>query len=469
MMRLLKNARRGSRISKNYIIAASVLIILFVALVLAKRQREAFAAAATGTMPLPADWKGPKTSILTREGIHTFFTDGSLLQDTRFLESSVIMLPTFRDTQCYLTNTPHTAFNCTHLPLEEFASVDTTAPTPPDYACTSTDAVTPMHNAKDDVVRILNCEYNFRKQCLTLHSVALASTFSSPIVTMDLPVNKLSTTLFVLSRPLFVRTLNSVLYKVSYLPTHYTAAENSIMKYSNKSNKPVRVVLLPASGTLGTKTFTLSTGKSNIMDDAVASAAVIAESRSATGTPTRPTRSSNRVSSPMMSVNMFYLTPKRSVADDVPGTEAFTIFFRTLPPLSALPPVAAPGDDALPAFTLFNHIISVTAQKSATQSVTLQVRRNSAVAELSGVSPTSSVLITYSVNYVLIATMDPNTGAIRMQRFTGFPRLTASAAPAPALLQAINAAKASLPSPLLSLSIPSPLDVARLLNVPLGV
>ncbi len=444
-----------SKESRSYLILASVLTILLVALVLAKRQREAFNAN-NNSMTLPADWKGPKTPILTREGIHTFFTDGSMLQSPQFLESRVLFTPTNRDTQCYLTNAPHSSFNCTHIPLEEFASVDSTSATPAIYTCNSIDSIRPMHNANDDSVRILNCEYNFHKECLQLHNTVLNST--RDFVTLDLPVNKLSTSLFILSRPVFVKSINSVMYKVSYMSTDYAGVENSIVNYDNKSKtQNVRVLLRPVSGQFNGKMFTLSQGTSSIIDDAVASDAAIAELTNISSAPTRPQRN-DRVLSPILPITMFYLRPKKSVADDIPLTEAFSVYFTSVDT----------GAQRL-SKTLFNNTINITTSRSSQSSTncTIQVRRENSLAELTNVPRTSSLLVTYSVNCLTIVAMDIKTGAIRMRRFPSFLPVLSVADPT-ALLRAINAANARLPHPLISLSIPSPIDIARLVNMPLG-
>lgn len=459
-----------SKDARVYVILTSVLVILMVALVLAKRQREAFNSPATpssSAMSLPANWKGPKTLILTREGIHAFFTDGSMLGLPQALESRVLFTPTDRDTQCYLTNAPHASFNCRHIPVEDFASVDTASSTPPSYSCTSIDSIRPMHNATDDSVRILNCEYRFHKQCLQLHQASMSN--NGTVITMQLPVNELSTTLFVLSRPVFVKSTNSVLYKVSYMPSDYAASgigKNSIIDFDNQSKSSVRVVLRPVSGEFNGQGFTLSAGRSSLIDDAVASDAAATELTSTTGTPQQPKRI-DRIQPPIMPITMFYLKAAKSVADDIPLTEAFTLFFANVSPMQQ----QQSQQQQQLMRTLFNHSDTITITSSqatlTATSCTIRVRRQSSIAEVANVPLKSALMVTYSVNCLTVVLMDVDTGKMSMKRFPSFlPALSIN--DPTSLQQAIRAANAQLPAPLISLSIASPLDVARLINMPLA-
>jgi hypothetical protein len=435
---------------------------------------------------LPADWKGPKTDILAREGVHAFFSDGTLRSNIEFLRSRVMFMQTMLDTQCYFTKAPDDRLNCTHIPLKEFAAIDP-MDMPRAFACSNSIVAHPTQRANDEHVRILNCLYAFRKRCITLCAVTMTKVELSSLPTgsilMTLQSGAMPTNVFVLSRPVFVCTTSSQLYAVSYDPSHYGVDRNTIIDYNSQRTDLVEIVLYPVSGSFGGKTYTFVTGTGTIIEDGMAAARSAMETMGGDLSSVDKMGLAATINVPFMQIVTFYLTPVKSVMSDVPDTEAFTTFHPTIDP--ARLKGANTNNNASNTVELFRNYITLQSEVSTAQPgrCTLRIRRDGALGSMT-VSASSMVTMTYSTNCVTLAAFDAASGELAVKRFGGFPMLLIKD-PISGILESLvnpdnvyaapgsrtpanNARSAMLPPPFIPLSIPNLLDLAWQLNVPLG-
>jgi hypothetical protein len=411
---------------------------------------------------LPPNWKGPKTTLLVREGLHFMFTDGSMKNSPEVLESKCFFLPSMKDTLCFYTNNAPTSMNCNDMRLSLFSESDPYE-LPADFECSNNIVGAPPLQKDDTHIRILNALYALRKRCMKmcramLQNVTVAG-LPAGTIQLSLEPKLISTNAFMLCRPNFVCGLNSIMYGVSYDRSHYPTNSHNIINYDSRreASDQVKVILYPVNGSVRGTTYTTSISSRTLMEDAKSVQMAQTE-----GVSDASPSSLNVPIVQVLPLNLFYCTPLKSLASEVPYTEAMTLFF--------------PNKVAIPGTMLFDKQLTVLCESmapgangaAATQKK-IRVHRDGNYGELD-VPVNSDIIVTYSVNLVTITAMDATTGAIVMSRFTGFTPLAVSD---PKDLQAsINSnahGSATLPDPFFNLSVPNMLNFALSQNMPLGI
>lgn len=449
-----KKGLAGVALNRTVIAAVVVLIAcLVISAIASGRRKSAAAREGFSVKALPANWKGPKTTLLAREGLHYMFSDGSFQASTDVLESRVMVLPSMKDTLCFYTNNAPASMNCRDLSLSTFAESDPNE-LPSDFECANNTVDAPPLQKDDTHVRILNALYALRKRCIKVCRVSFqartVSGLPSGTVVMTLPPGLMSTNAFVLSRPNFVRGVNSLLYGVSYNATHYPSNSHNITNYdsSNTANM-VQVVMYPVNSTVRNIAYSTSASPRSLLDEAASANAVVAESSGDGISISATQQQSPRVA--IMSLNMFYCSPIKSLVNEVPLTEAMTLYFSN-PAVNTV---------------LFDKQLTVQCDAVAGNAnmKKIGVRRDGRTGELI-VPMDAKVVVTYSMNLVTITAMSSGSGGrIQTLRLTGFPLLNVAD---PKEIVAAIGTSAALPEPFFNLSIPNLLHLAMTLNIPLG-
>lgn len=391
-----------------------------------------------------ASWRGPKTMLLLREGVHQFFTDGSFYPDKLSqLGERVMFATTAKDTHCYYMNDPPADLRCMHVPLAQLASVDRIGRR--QVSCESSLTLASAPRQEDDRARILNCEYALRKRCIKLCDATVAMNQGpSGGMVLKLPPGTLATNVFVLSRPVFVCGMSTVLYAVSYDAAAYRGMPHTIVSYDSSRTDAMTVILRPVSGSLNGKTWTFVDGTQTLFD--AARAAAFNASGNARGLSQH--QQASEVTARLLSLDLFCFAPVQSLAATVPLTEAFSACFESL---------RAP-------LLLDSRYLRVEAVQTGPDNElrTLRVRRGSSVAEMV-VPQSAKIIVTYAVNCITMTAFDKARGLIKHARFVGFPELSV---PDPTDLRAmLSTLKRPLVEPL---AIPDLTDVAVRLGMPLG-
>lgn len=377
----------------------------------------------TTAQTLPSNWKGPKTPLVAINGLHWFFSDGSLAANATELSKHVLFLPSEKDTLCYYTKYDAAApdivkngpveVNCRQIVPHEFTQKD-----PRDISlqvtCSNGKMDAPPLDVRDAEMRILNSTYHFHKRCLIMQDARLTRTAGTALI-MELPASSYTTKVFMLLRPVLVHSLNSQVYTVSYAATgDYAVGENSPLNYNSSSTQKVRVVLKPAVPFMfENKYHTMSVGTASIADDAMATHAAMMESSQTINGSTMQQAMSGSVSSDYLMLNLYYPTPKESLIEvQRKPAQGFTCVFRN--PTKGLQPTAG--------VQIFNRELNVAVSKQvgSTKANTVTVSRGTSVGQLEQVPLDATIVVAYSHNLVTVCAMSPGSRSIQVKRFPSF-------------------------------------------------
>lgn len=277
---------------------------------------------AVSTRNLPSDWKGPKNLFLVTQGLHFMFTDGSYGSSPQVLEPRVMIMPSMKDTMCFYTTSAPAEIDCRDLHPAQYADVDPSLMVSAAYRSSNPMVSRPPLAAEDAQLRVLNALYTLRKSCLVLLTPRITpDTRNRQHMLMRLPAGRLATHYFLLRQPFMVCGANTLLYTVSYMREDYSSASNSIVDYDSSSTTDVQVLLKPVDGVVRGVGYTTASGTaSNIQVAAAGYKQAELEQSGATvqlmQDPGPPAR---------MPLNLFYCTPLRSLAAEVPTSEAATV------------------------------------------------------------------------------------------------------------------------------------------------
>lgn len=400
----------------------------------------------TQVTSLPSNWKGPKTPLIATNGLHWFFSDGSIATNTSELSKHVAFLPSEKDTLCYYTKYESTTpdvikhgsveIKCRQILPHEYTIKDPREISL-DVTCSNGKIDMPPLDPIDATMRILNSHYYFHKRCVVMENAKLRMAGTN--IVMELPAAAYTTKVFMLMRPVFVHSLNSMIYQVSYAPTSdYAVGENSPINYNSSTNQVVRIVLKPTlSFKHDGKDHSLSTSTKTIADDAMATHSAMTEQSRMMSSNTMQSAMNGVVQTNYLMLNLYYASPKESLIDTQrKPAQSFTCVFRN--PTRGLQPAAG--------IQLFNKELSVSVSKQAnsTTSNTITVSRGTTIGQLENVPLDANVIVTYSLNLVVVVALSPSKNSIQMRRFTSFSAIEVVNAHGSALEAALNdVAKAS--------------------------
>jgi len=376
---------------------------------------------------LPTNWKGPKTPLVAVNGLHWFFSDGSLKNDTIELSKHVYFMPSEKDTLCYYTQqgTPmpdkikfkSMEINCRLLLPSEFA-VEDQRPLPRDMNCSNKSIDQPPLASEDAEMRVLNSTYYFHKRCMTLRDVRFTQTGST--FTMELDSTSYSTKALMLLRPIFISSMNSMLYSVSYAGdgSDYAIGDNTPIDYDSTREQTVRVILTPTKPySFENKQHHLSSTTTTIPDDIMGTDSVMSErSNRSINSRTMQGAMKGVVEGEYAMMNVYYAAPKESLIETQrKPAQTLTVVFRN--PTQGKQPVAG--------IQLFNQEInvSIAATRGTGSTNTLTVNRGTTVKQVKDLPLDATIVVTYSHNLVVVAAISPITGSVRIQRLPAFSPL----------------------------------------------
>lgn len=426
---------------------------------------EAFNTSNTIVSQLPANWKGPKTPLIAMNGLHWFFSDGALSEDTDALQNHVSLTNSQKDVVCYYTvQTPplpdvitrgSTQLQCRNVRLQEITAADTRQISS-DLTCSNSQMTAPPLDDVDAQMRILSAQYYFHRRCLTMEDVKLTSI--GAVIVMELPAAAFATKVFALLRPVYVKSLNSRVYVVSYDTTgvDYPVNVHSIVNYdSAHASGRVRVVLR------ATRAYTRWERKSHgietdsagsIISDAAQTQASLREGSVGGASGLMQAAQSGSLTSGYLMLNTYYVSPMETLVD-APGKPAqgLTCVFRNS---------TRGRQPARGGVQLFSRNLSVSIDASQGSSVenTVRISTNNRPEYMRSVPTDATIVVAYSHNLIVVAAFSEATGRVRLQRFANMAVLNDSnTAPLKADLLAVKQASGLEYEPL---ALPNMLHVA---------
>jgi hypothetical protein len=395
---------------------------------------------------VPANWKGPKTPLLAINGVHWFFSDGVFKDDSTNVTNHVFFTPSEKDTLCFYTkqdtNMPDAIrsrsvdIDCRELHPKEYSLPDQ-RPIPNDMTCDNGDINLPPLDQNDAQVRVLSSMYQFNKRCLRMKNISLTQSGANLIMQLD--PDSLDTKVFVLLRPVFISTLNSMLYEVSYDVTRdYYYLDNSIINYDSTAATPVRVVLKPVRPLMFEgKQHYLARKTRTMPDDAFSTYAAIQEKTNGITNTMVKAAMQGTVTVDYLAMTMYYMTPTESLIETQrKAAQSMVCVFRN-PTQGAKPSAGS---------QLFGNELNITINGDRTSREDLNqidVSRGTMVKSMNRVPLDATTIVTFSHNLVVVASISPTSGAVRVMRMPAFGAMYVPDAYNSALHQALNNIKDS--------------------------